>query len=148
MSTRPHAAGAASPARWHSMIASGDLSAVPSLVRADTVLRSPTAHEPDPGRDAVVFILRTVFTVFEKFTDHRQLSSDDGLDVVLEFSAEVDGRQLKGIDLIRFDDEGQIVDFEVMVRPMSGLAALGEAMSRRVADVLPTLQGGAGGPDA
>ncbi|MNR40754.1 hypothetical protein D3C85_1590750 [compost metagenome] len=52
--------------------------------------------------------------------------------MVLEFSARVDGRELKGIDMIRFDEQGKIVDFEVMVRPMSGLQALGAEMGRRL----------------
>ena len=148
MSAQPHPAVAASLARWHAMIAGRDLAALPSLMAPGVVFRSPMAHQPYPGRDAVVFILRTVFDVFEHFTYHRELVSDDGLNVVLEFSAEVGGRQLKGVDLIRFDEDGRIVEFEVMVRPMSGLAALGEAMGRRVADVLPALQRGAGGPAA
>jgi hypothetical protein len=53
----------------------------------------------------------------------------------------VAGKQLKGIDLIRFDEAGLIVDFEVMVRPMSGLAALGEAMAKRVGGALPAFKG-------
>ena len=145
MSAQPHPAVAASLARWHAMIASADLAALPALVKADALFRSPMAHKPYPGREAVVLILRTVFGVFEKFTYHRELFSDDGLNVVLEFSAEVHGRQLKGIDLIRFDEDGLIVEFEVMVRPMSGLAALGEEMARRVGQVLPMLQAGADG---
>ena len=39
------------------------------------------------------------------------------------------GKELKGIDLIRFDEDGKIVDFEVMVRPMSGLQALGDLVA-------------------
>jgi hypothetical protein len=52
--------------------------------------------------------------------------------VILEFSARVGDKQLKGIDMIRFDEQGKIVDFEVMVRPLSGLQALGEEMGRRL----------------
>jgi hypothetical protein len=77
-------------------------------------------------------ILNTVLKVLVDFTYHRQLATADGCSVVLEFSASVDGRELKGIDMIRFDEQGKIVDFEVMVRPMSGLQALGEEMGRRV----------------
>lgn len=132
-----HPAIAQSLRQWHSMIASRDLSALPSLVHAEAVFRSPMAHKPYPGRDAVVFILNTVLGVFENFAYHRTLHSDDGLSVVLEFSAEVHGKQLKGIDLVRFDEQGLIREFEVMVRPMSGLQALGEEMGRRVADKLP-----------
>jgi SnoaL-like domain len=150
LSTRPHPAVAATLERWHAMVARRDLSGLPEWVDPDAVFRSPMAHHPYPGREAVVFILNTVMGVFENFRYHRQLYSDDGLNVVLEFSAEVNGRQLKGIDLIRFDAAGRICEFEVMVRPMSGLAALGEEMAKRVAHALPALQTAAarGGPGA
>jgi 2,4-dienoyl-CoA reductase (NADPH2) len=52
---------------------------------------------------------------------------------MLEFSAKVNGKALKGIDLIQFDAQGLIVDFEVMVRPMSGLQALADEMGKRMA---------------
>jgi 2,4-dienoyl-CoA reductase (NADPH2) len=86
---------------------------------------------------AVNLILTTVLQVFKDFTYHRTLVSDDGLNVVLEFSATVADKQLKGIDMIRFDEDGKIVDFEVMVRPMSGLQALGAEMGARLAAYLP-----------
>lgn len=131
------AAVAASLQTWHEMIASKDLSALPSIVHADAVFRSPMAHQPYASAQAVVLILGTVVKVFENFTYHRELSSDDGLNIVLEFSANVGDKQLKGIDMIRFDADGKIVDFEVMVRPMSGLQALGQEMGARLAQYLP-----------
>jgi hypothetical protein len=97
------------------------------------VFRSPVAHQPYPGAAAVASILSNVIEVFEGFTYHRRFASADGMNVVLEFSARVGARELKGVDLIRFDDSGRIVDFEVMVRPASALAALGEAMGKRLA---------------
>jgi hypothetical protein len=118
--------------RWHKMIASGDLSTLPSIVDADAVFRSPVANKPYASREAVVLVLNTAYQVFENFAYHRQLATDDGLSVVLEFSAHVGDKQLKGIDFIRFNDAGKIVDFEVMVRPLSGLQALGEAMGARI----------------
>lgn len=99
---------------------------LPRLLHPDAVFRSPMAHKPYTGAPVVSMILNTVLTVFEDFAYHRQLASADGRSVVLEFSARVGERELKGIDMIRFDDDGRIVDFEVMVRPMSGLQALGE----------------------
>ena len=123
---------AATLAAWHRMIGSGDLAGLPALLHADAVFRSPMAFKPYPGATTVALILNTVFGVFEGFAYHRELATDDGLSAMLEFSAEVNGRQLKGIDLIRFDADGRITDFEVMVRPMSGLAALGEEMGKRI----------------
>ncbi len=136
----PLPAVAESLGRWHAMVASRDLSGLPAMVAPDALFRSPMAHKPYPGAPAVVLILRTVLTVFEDFAYHRTLFTADGLSVVLEFSARVGDKQLKGIDLIRFDEQGLIREFEVMVRPMSGLAALGEQMAARLAAVLPALQ--------
>ncbi|MPQ72114.1 nuclear transport factor 2 family protein, partial [Pseudomonas sp. MWU12-2323] len=76
--------------------------------------------------------LNTVFNVFEDFKYHRELATADGLNVVLEFSAKVGAKELKGIDMIRFDESGKIVEFEVMVRPLSGLQALGEEVGWRL----------------
>lgn len=138
--SQPRPAVAATLTRWHTMIEEAELGDLPALVHEQACFRSPMAFKPYQSRDAVVFILCTVFDVFRNFRYHRQLFSEDGLNVVLEFSAEVDGRQLKGIDLIRFDEQGLIVDFEVMVRPFNGLQALGEEMGRRLATALPTWQ--------
>lgn len=119
---------AATLARWHDMAASGDLSKVGEIAREDVLFRSPVAHTPYKGREALTLVLSTVVKVFEDFTYHRQFVSQDGLSVALEFSAYVGGKELKGADFIRFDEAGLIAEFEVMIRPASGLMALGQAM--------------------
>jgi hypothetical protein len=129
-------AAGASLKRWHQFIAVKDLRQLPELLHAQAVFRSPMAHTPYPGAPTVNMILNTVLQVFQDFVYHRELVSADGLNVVLEFSAKVGERELKGIDMIRFDESGKIVEFEVMVRPMSGLQALGEEMGRRLAPFL------------
>ena len=124
---------ATSLAQWHKMIDTKDTTILIELLHLDVVFRSPMAHRPYAGAFAVALILQTVITIFENFTYHRSFASDDGLEIVLEFSALVDGKSLKGIDMIRFNQDGKIVDFEVMVRPFNALAALGKAMGERVA---------------
>ncbi|MDR7015444.1 nuclear transport factor 2 family protein [Acinetobacter sp. 3657] len=118
---------------WHQMIKTGDLSILNDLLSDDVVFRSPVAHKPYGGKQVVFFILSNVIQVFQDFTYHREFYTDDGESVVLEFSANVSGKSLKGIDMIRFDEQGKITDFEVMIRPMSGLAALAEQMGARLA---------------
>ncbi|WP_207882915.1 nuclear transport factor 2 family protein [Pseudomonas sp. 30_B] len=129
---------AASLERWHQMVARKDFSNLPELLAPNIVFRSPMAHTPYPGAPVAATILGTVLQVFGNFVYHRQLATADGLSVVLEFSAQVNGRDLKGIDMIRFDETGKIVEFEVMIRPMSGLQALGEEMGRRLGGYLAT----------
>lgn len=126
---------------WHSMVESGDLSRLSSIVHPDAVFRSPMAVHPYESRAAVLLVLSTVVTIFQDFTYYRTLVSPDGLSVVLEFSARVNDRQLKGIDLIRFDEDGKIREFEVMVRPLSGLQELGSEMGRRLKEKLPRYKG-------
>ena len=135
-----HPAVARSLDTWHHMVASRDLSNLLSIVHPDAVFRSPMANTAYASAPALILVLSTVTRVFENFAYHRQLASDDGLDVVLEFSANVGDKKLKGIDFIRFDEQGRIVEFEVMVRPMSGLQALGAAMGQRLADKLPAFK--------
>lgn len=136
-----HPQAAASLQRWHEMVQGKDLGALPELLAPNAVFRSPMAHTPYPGAPVVSMILNTVLKVFEDFTYHRELATADGLNVVLEFSAQVGGKQLKGIDMIRFDEQGKIVEFEVMVRPLSGLQALGEEMGRRLGAYLAAAKG-------
>lgn len=127
---------AATLASWHRMVASKDLSELPSLLHPDATFRSPMAFKPYESAKAVNLILSTVIGVFEDFEYHRELATGDGLNTVLEFSARVGDKRLKGIDLIRFDSDGRIVDFEVMIRPLSGLQALGEQMGQRIGPLL------------
>jgi hypothetical protein len=131
---------AKSLARWHDMVARRDLSDIHELLHPQVVFRSPMAHQPYPTAPVVATILQTVLTIFEDFMYHRELATDDGNSVVLEFSARVATRELKGIDFMRFDDAGKITEFEVMIRPLSGLQALGEQMGARLAPYLAAMK--------
>ena len=118
-------------ARWHAMIESGDSRALPEMLAEDVVFRSPFAFTPYRGRHAVAALLQTVIQVFGDFRYHRQFVAGDS--AALEFSASVGDLSLKGIDLIRLDADGRIVEFEVMIRPANALLALGEEMGKRLA---------------
>ncbi|KVD74035.1 polyketide cyclase [Burkholderia sp. ABCPW 14] len=123
--------------RWHAMVAACDMTGLADIAEPNAVFRSPIAHSAYAGAQALVLAIGTVVKVFDDFVYHRQLATDDGLNVVLEFSARVGDKQLKGVDLIRFDERGKIVEFEVMVRPASGLQALGAEMAARIGTRLP-----------
>jgi hypothetical protein len=114
-------------ARWHEMVASLDLSRLEEIVAPEAIFRSPVANKPYPGQAVLCVALRGAMKVFQDFVYHRTFVSGDR-DVCLEFSARVGDKELAGVDLIKFDGNGKIVEFVVMVRPASGLQALGEAM--------------------
>ena len=118
--------------RWHEMLETRDMSILNELLAEEVVFRSPVAFQPYPGKQMVFFILTNVIQVFENFTYHREFISEDGNNVVLEFSANVGDKKLKGVDMIQFNEEGQMIDFEVMIRPKSGLEALAVQMGQRI----------------
>lgn len=121
---------------WHQCVETKDMGRLREILHPEAVFRSPVAHRPYPGADAVALILGTVIEVFEDFTYHRTFVAADSRNVVLEFSARVGERKLKGVDMIRIDDSGRIVDFEVLIRPRSGLQALADEMAARLAAFL------------
>ncbi len=123
--------------RWHEMLQTGDMSILNELLAEEVVFRSPVAYNPYLGKQVVYFILTNVIQIFENFTYHREFYTEDGMNVVLEFSANVSAKKLKGIDMIQFNEQGQIVDFEVMLRPKSGLEALAAQMGQRMAAFMP-----------
>ena len=118
--------------KWHRFVEMRDMGALHEIIHPDAVFCSPVAHTPYHGREALTLVLSTVMSVFEDFKYCRQFVSDDGNSVALEFSAHVGGKELKGADFIKFDDDGLIAEFEVMIRPASGLMALGEEMGKRI----------------
>ena len=115
----------------------GDHSAMVETLADEVVFNSPVAFLPFEGREAVGQVLGAVMETFEDFRYTDELEGTTAHALV--FSARVGEKELQGIDLLRFDSEGRIRDFTVLVRPLSGTIALAEAMGPKVAH----LKGGA-----
>jgi hypothetical protein len=105
-----------------------DLEAAVALLREDVVFRSPVVFKPYHGREALRLILQAVLAVFEDFHYVREIGADDARDHALMYEARVGDKHIEGCDFIRLDEDGAISEFTVMVRPMSGMRALAEAM--------------------
>ena len=115
----------------------------PAMVEAladEVVFNSPVAFLPFEGREAVGQVLGAVMETFEDFRYTDELEGPTAHALV--FSARVGEKELQGIDLLRFDSEGRIRDFTVLVRPLSGTIALAEAMGPKVAHLKGPRNGG------
>ena len=123
-------------ARWHAVLEERDPSALPALIAQDATFRSPAVFKPAEGRDAVVGYLSAAMRVLggDAFAYHRVWRSETG--AVLEFTTELDGREVHGVDMIEWNDAGLIQRFDVMVRPQSALAKVIEHMSAELMRML------------
>ena len=113
--------------QWHNVVSHKDFALLMNILAEDVEFHSPTLWQPKQGKQVTAYILKTVIGIFTDFSYHRQFMNGDS--VALEFSAKVGDKNIKGIDLIRWNEQGQICHFEVMIRPLNGLQTLLERMT-------------------
>ena len=128
---------AAALARWHAVVDSRDPAGLPDLIAPEAVFRSPAVHTPQEGRDTVVGYLTAAFTVLGPHLRYeREWLGEDS--AVLQFSTRLDDIEVHGVDIITWDEDGRIVDFTVMIRPVKALDAVIQHMG---AELLRMLEG-------
>ena len=107
-----------------------DLARMEAALAPDVVFRSPAVFKPYEGRDAVMHLLGTVIEVFEDFEYTDELAGEGTHALV--FRARVGERMVEGLDHLTVDADGLVTELMVMIRPLSGLMALAEAMAERL----------------
>ena len=121
---------------FRAAVESRDLARMEATLSPDVVFRSPAVFKPYEGRDTVMHLLSTVVQVFEDFeyTDELEGGTQGGTGGThaLIFRARVGDREVEGLDHLSVDENGLITQLVVMVRPLSGLTALAEAMAERL----------------
>jgi len=116
-------------ATWHRLVLSHDASGLGALLADDAVFHSPVVHTPQHGKAIVARYLGAAFQVFFNPTFRYVREIVGASDAVLEFETEIDGVQVNGVDLIRWNDAGLIVDFKVMVRPLRAIQLIHQRMA-------------------
>lgn len=119
--------------RWIDIIESGRTSELEDLLAADAVFCSPAVFTPQEGRDKAMAYLGAAAKVFSDTDFHYVEKWFNERSAVLEFAATIDGKYVNGIDMIHWNDAGQITSVKVMVRPLKGLQALMPKMAELLA---------------
>ncbi|MFC0589811.1 nuclear transport factor 2 family protein [Novosphingobium aquiterrae] len=120
-------------AAWHAyMDSDADAALLGAMVADDAVFHSPVVHSPQAGKTKVMLYLLSAAKVLGNDSFRYVREVIEGNDALLEFTAEIDGIHINGIDLIRFDDAGMIKDFKVMVRPLKAVNKLWEMMAAQL----------------
>ena len=128
-------------ARWHRYVR-GDLPGGTADLLADgVVFYSPVVYTPQRGREITTRYLEAATVTLagdtsagdagQAFRYTKQILAGDT--AVLEFETSLHGTYVNGVDIIRCDDAGRIVEFRVMMRPLRAIQAVHEEMGRRLA---------------
>lgn len=123
-------------AKWHDVLAGkGSLD---ELLAPDVVFLSPIVFTPQKGRDVTKLYLRAAGNTIgggeapggggRKFRYVKQILS--GHQAALEFETEMEGKYVNGVDIITCNDEGRIVEFKVMIRPLQAIQLVHAQMAR------------------
>ncbi|MDG4820742.1 nuclear transport factor 2 family protein [Asanoa sp. WMMD1127] len=128
--------------RVRSAVERRDLAALVEAMAPDVVFHRPATMRPVVGREAVAELLAALMVVFEDFRYVAVLGGvDDAPESLapvsgplhgLVFRATVSGEPVEGIDLLTFDDTGQVTNFVVMMRPLAGLLAIADAVGAQM----------------
>ena len=123
--------------RWHNYIRSHDKQALWDLLHPDAVFESPVVHTPQRGRDITFKYLASADKVLggEGFAYVGEWLNETS--AILEFTNEIEGIKIDGIDMITFDADGKIINFKVMVRPLKAVNLLHQLMGAQLAAMAP-----------
>ena len=116
-------------ADWHQLVESRDARGVSSLLSDEVVFHSPVVHTPQVGKAITTQYLTAAFHVFfnETFRYVREITGRR--DAVLEFQVKIEGLEVNGVDIIKWDEAGRIVEFKVMLRPLKAIHLIHQKMA-------------------
>ena len=117
-------------ATWHRIAKARDVAGLDGLLADHCVFHSPVVHTPQVGKAVTTQYLAAAFQVFfnDTFVYVRELTGDN--QAVLEFKVEINGITVNGVDMMTWDETGQITDFKGMVRPLKAVSLIHENMGK------------------
>ena len=118
--------------RWIDIIDKGRTDGLEALLAENAVFYSPAVFTPQEGRATTLAYLTAAVKVLggSNFRYVGQWFADRS--AVLEFVADLDGIHVNGVDVIQWNDDGEIVEFKVMLRPLKALQAVMAAMAAQL----------------
>lgn len=114
---------------WHDLVKTRNARGLRDLLADDVVFHSPVVHTPQAGRAVTTQYLAAAFQVFFNASFRYVREVVGPRDAVLEFQVEIDGITVNGVDMIRWNDEGLITDFKVMIRPLKAINLIHQKMA-------------------
>jgi len=114
---------------WHRIVRERDPDGLDDLLADDVVFHSPVVHTPQRGKPITAMYLGAAVIVLGQPSFRYVREIIGASDAVLEFVVDIDGIEVNGVDLIRWNDQGRIVDFKVMIRPLKAINLIHQKMA-------------------
>ena len=113
---------------WHTIFKSQELDKLDKIIADNAVFTSPVVFKPMEGKEITKMYLFAAGQSFnmDKFKYIREVH--DGTNSVLEFETFIDDISVNGVDMIKWNNEGKIIDFKVMIRPLKAVQKVQEKM--------------------
>lgn len=116
-------------AAWHELVRTHNLAGLEALLDKDAVFVSPVVHLPQRGKQLTLKYLTAAFQVFFNSTFRYVREILGPTDAMLEFETEIDGVSVNGVDIIKWNPAGLIVEFKVMLRPLKAINLVHQRMA-------------------
>lgn len=114
---------------WHRLVEERNPRGLDALLDANAVFLSPVVHTPQRGRKLVAMYLAAAFQVLCNPTFRYVREIVGSTDAMLEFETEIEGVSVNGVDIIKWNEAGQIVEFKVMLRPLKAINLIHQLMA-------------------
>ena len=114
---------------WHRIVRERDPDGLDDLLADDVFFHSPVVHTPQRGKPITAMYLGAAVIVLGQPSFRYVREIIGASDAVLEFVVDIDGIEVNGVDLIRWNDQGRIVDFKVMIRPLKAINLIHQKMA-------------------
>lgn len=139
--------------RWHEFLRGKAPDGLDELLHDDVVFYSPIVYTPQEGKEITKLYLlaagQTLPGDRPEGADGADVASGSGGfrytkqvlagdTAVLEFETTVEGKYVNGVDIIRCDADGRIVEFRVMIRPLQAVNLVHQQMAAMLERMKPT----------
>jgi hypothetical protein len=129
--------------QWHRYLRGELAGGLDDLLDDDVVFYSPIVFTPQVGKAVTTLYLQAAAVALPGDAEAGAPGSAlpgsggfrytkkvlDGDTAVLEFETTIDGRYVNGVDIIRCNEAGRIVEFRVMIRPLQAVDAVHRQMA-------------------
>ena len=120
--------------KWHEIVSSKNQKLLAEILADDVCFHSPVVHTPQRGKKITQLYLTAALHVFLSGDFKYVREVENRTNSFLEFEVEIDGILINGMDMISWNEEGKIIDFKVMLRPLQAInlihQKMGEMLSR------------------